>query len=217
MATTACSSESNFSSRTTPTPTHPFQALRLMEASSRLDFLRKNLSLNREPSRLSPQQGSTSPINATHHLSSDDRVAVDDNHPSVPPAQSPPADVTAKVTAPTPSLKPPLSSLSWATIFSTTRISANPLQRTRFPVVPDKFKILVQCLKSHRSRGCLSPLRSLIGLEINPNGTTYQIAGVLKFSEYIEMARKEGIVALGGYGGGSWVALRAPWYNAPIS
>jgi hypothetical protein len=218
LATTACSSESNLSSRTTLTRTHPLQALRnsrLLESSYRLDLLCQNLSLNRECSHLSHQQESTSPINATQRLLSVDRMAVDDNHPGSPLSPSPPADVTAKVMAPTPSLTPPLSCAAVST--TSTQISPNPMQPTPSPVVPDKFKILVQCLKSHRSRGSLSPLRSIIGLEISQNGTTYRMAGVLKFSEYMEMAKKAGIVSLGGFGGAAWAELREPWYNAPVS
>jgi hypothetical protein len=43
------------------------------------------------------------------------------------------------------------------------------------------------------------------------------MAGVLKFSEYMEMAKKAGIVSLGGFGGAAWAELREPWYNAPVS
>jgi NYN domain len=222
LATTACSSESNFSSRTTLTPTHPLKSLqnsRLMETSCRaLDLLSDKLSLNHESSRLSHQQGSTSPINASQRLSSVGRMAVDNNHPGSPLVQqSLLANVTAKATAPAPFLIPSSPTLSSGTVSATTQISTNPLQPTPSPAVPDKFKILAQCLKSHRSRGSVRPLRSIIGLEINQNGTTYRMAGVLKFSEYMEMARKAGIVDLGGFGGAAWVALRAPWYNAPIS
>ena len=216
LATTACNSESNFSSRTTLTLTHPLETLqnsRLMETSCRLDLC-ENLSLNHESSRLS-HHGSTSPINATQRLSSVDRMAVDNNPPGSPLTQQyPPANVTANPTAPTPCLIPTSTS---ATVTTSTQISTNPLQPTPFPVVPDEFKILAQCLKSHRARGSLRPLRSIIGLEINQKGTTYRMAGVLKFSEYMEIAKKAGIVDLGGFGGAAWVALRAPWHNAPIS
>jgi hypothetical protein len=215
LATTACSSESNFSSRTTQTQTCPLQALqnsRLTETSCDLDVLCENPSLVHESSSLSHQHGTTSPI---QHLSSVDRMAVGDSHPGSPLALSPPVNFTAKVTAPTPSLIPPSSTLSSATVSATTQLSANPMQPPPFPVVPDIFKVLVQCLKSHRSRGSFSSLRSTIGLEINQNGTTYRMAGVSKFTQYIEMAKKAGIVDLGGTGGTAWVALRAPWYNAP--
>ena len=40
------------------------------------------------------------------------------------------------------------------------------------PAVPDKFKILVQCLISHRSEGILRPLRSQIAVELARIGTT---------------------------------------------
>ena len=221
LSTTAYNSESNLSSRTALTQTRPSQALqksRLMETSCDPDVLCENQSLIHEYSPLSHQQGPPSSINTTQpqHTSSVDRMAVDDSHPGSPLAQSPPANVTAKVTALTPSLLPPLSTLSSATVSSTTHIPANPLQPTSFTVVPDKFKILVQCLKSHRSGGSLTTLRSKIGLEINQNGTTYRMAGVSNFTEYMEMAKKAGIVDLGGFGGAAWVALKAPWYT-PIS
>ena len=215
LATTACSSESNFSSRTTLTPIYPLQAFQnsiLMETSCHLDLPCENPPLSHESS-----QGSTSPINATQRLLGVDRLTIDDNHPGSPLAQSPPVNVTAKATAPTSSLMPPSSSLSSVTASPITQISENPPQPRPFPVVPDKFKTLVQCLKSHRSRGNLTPLRSKIGLEINQNGATYRLAGVLKFSEYMKMAKKAGIVVLGGFDGAAWVALRAPWYNASIS
>ena len=194
FATTPCSSESKFSSKTTlslPRPSQALQKSRIMGASCHLDLLCEN-------SPLSHQQGSLSPINATQRLSSIDRMAVDDNHPG-----------------PTPTLIPP-STLSTAIVSATSQISADPRQPTSI-TDPMKFKILIQCLKLHRSTGICRPLRSKIGLEINQNGTTYRKAGVLKFSEYIEMAKTAGIVDLGGVGGAAWVALREPWYNAPIS
>jgi hypothetical protein len=215
LATTACSSESNFSSRTTLTQTRLSQALqksRPMETSCRLELLCENPPLIHESSLLSHQQGSPSPIKATQRLSSDNRMAVDDNHPGSPLPQSLPANFRA----PTPSLQP-LSTLSSATVSAITQISASPRQSALSIAVPDKFKILVQCLKLHRSTGICRPLRSKIGLEIAKNGTTYRKAGVLKFSEYVEMAKQAGIVDLGGSDGAAWVALKAPWYDVPIS
>jgi hypothetical protein len=93
--------------------------------------------------------------------------------------------------------------------------AANPPQLPLPPAVPDKFKILFQCLKTHRSKGTLRPLRGVIALEIAHSGTTYQQAGVLKFRDYTAMAEKAGIVELGGLEGGAWIALREPWYNPP--
>ena len=214
LATTACSSGSNFASKTTQTQTCPLQALQKSQLLETSVFY-ENPPLSHESS--SHQQGSPSPINATQRLSGVDRMVVGDNYPGSPLAQSSLANVIAKVTAPTPSLIPPSSTLSSPTVSATTQISANSRKPTPFPVVPDKFKILVRCLKSHRLKGCLKPLRSKIGLEINPNGTTYRMAGVSKFTEYVEMAKKAGIVDLGGFGGTAWVALNASWYNAPMS
>ena len=221
LGSTACSSEPNFSSRPTLSQTlarssQELQNSRLMEASRRLGLLCENPPLNHDHSRLSYQQGSTSPINATQRLSSVDRMAVDDNHPGSPLAQSLPANVTAKATAPTPYVIPPSSTLSPAS--GITQTSANPLQPTPFhPVVPDKFKILVQCLKSHRSKGTLRPLRSNIAVEVACNGTTYRQAGVSKFGQYAAMAEQAGIVEMGGLESTAWIGLKAPWYNAPLS
>ena len=79
------------------------------------------------------------------------------------------------------------------------------------PPIADKFKILIECLKSHRSKGIIRPLRSQIALEIAHNGVTYQQAGVTKFREYAEIAEKEGVIVLGGLGGTAWIALLEPW------
>ena len=218
LGTTACSSESNFPSRPTLTQTRSqaLQNFRLME-TSRLNFLCENPPLNHESSHLSHPQGSTPPINATQRLSSVDRMPFDDNHSGLPLAQqSLPADVTAKATAPTPSVIPSSSTISRESGIS--QISANPLQPAPFHlVVPDKFKILVQCLKSHRSKGNLRPLRSIVAVEVACNGTTYRQAGVLKFGQYVAMAEQAGIVEMGGSESTAWIGLKAPWYNTPLS
>ena len=137
-------------------------------------------------------------------------------HSDIPP----PPKSTTPPSASAPSFMQP-SSLSNATasfVAQSPVQSANPLpQPTSFPAVPDKFKVLVQCLKSHRSKGSLRPLRSKIALEIALNGTTYRQAGVLKFGQYVAMAEKAGIVELGGSESTAFIALRAPWYNAPLS
>ena len=208
-----CGSESNFASRTTQTQTRLLQALqesRLVETPCHLDVPSENPPLIRESSPLSHQQGSPSPINATRCLSSVDQMAVDDNHPDSP--QSPPEKVTAKVTAPTLPLIPPSSTLSSATVSAIAQISANRRQ-TPSNAVPDKFKILIRCLKSLRSKGNLSPLLCKISTEIAQNGTTYQLAGVSTFDEYAMLAEKAGIVELGGSDSNAWIALKAPWFN----
>ena len=222
LTTTACSSESNLSSRISLNQARLSQALQESrhmpaEASCRLDLLCGNQQLNHESSPITHQPGSPSPINATQPLSSVDRMVVDDNHPGSLLGQSPAANVTAKVTTPTPTLIPPSSTLSSATLSATAQISSNRRQPTSSIAVPDKFKILIRCLKSHRSRGILSSLRSKISSEIAQNGTTYSQAGVSTFSEYVVMAEKAGIVELGGSESTGWIALKAPWYNARLS
>ena len=90
--------------------------------------------------------------------------------------------------------------------------TTNPTQSTPPPpAIPDKFKVLVQCLKSHRSNGILRPLRSHIAEEIACKGTTYRQAGVTKFRDYAAIAEKEGIIALGGWQGTAWITLLEPW------
>ena len=208
LAMTACSSESNFSSRTTQTQTRLLQALqesRLLETSSHLDVLCEDPPLIQETSPLSHQQGSPSP--------SVGRMTVDDIH--LVSTQSPLANVTAKVTAPTPSLIRPSPSLRSATVSAITQFSANPPQPTLSTAVPDKFKILIRCLKTLRSRGNLRPLRCHISSEIAQNGTTYRQAGVSTFDEYVVVAEKTGIVELGGSESNAWIALKPAWYNVP--
>jgi NYN domain len=253
----ACSSdlESNFASRTIQTQTRLLGLLQTLqdsplETSYHPDAPSENPQPIHESSLLlSRQQGSPSLNNATRHLSSVDRMAIDD---------SPPANITAS----TPSLIPPSPTLSSDPVSA---ITENALQPTPFPVVadkykflvqclkshrrprgslsllrsklglevdedgttyrvnrrrhissiivPDKFKILIRCLKSHRSRGNLYPLRRKISSEIAQNGTTYLLAGVSTFGEYVMMAEKAGIVELGGTASAAWIALKAPWYN----
>jgi hypothetical protein len=166
------------------------------------------------------QQGSYPVIDGIRYLSSVDQMADDDNHPSSPLVHSnisSLANVTATPTAPTPSSILPSLSLSSATVSTIAQISANSRRPASSVAVPDKFKILVKCLKSHRSRGSLSPLCSKISSEIAENGTTYRQAGVSAFGEYVALAENAGIVELGGSALNAWIALKAPWYNARLS
>jgi NYN domain len=123
------------------------------------------------------------------------------------------------VSASVPSIIPPLP-LSNDTVPAATpnpvKVAAPP-PPTSFPTAPDKFKILIQCLKSHRSKGSLQPLRSKIALEVACNGTTYRQAGVLKFGQYVALAEKAGIVEMGGSESTAWIGLKAPWHNALLS
>ena len=126
----------------------------------------------------------------------------------------PPTNVTTPLPTSAPSLYPP-SSLNHTTMLPTAAQSSvkttNPSQPPPPPAVPDKFKILVQCLKSHRSKGILRPLRTEIAVEIARNGTTYRQAGVSKFRQYAAIAEREGIIELGGWQGTAWIALLEPW------
>jgi hypothetical protein len=54
-------------------------------------------------------------------------------------------------------------------------------------------------------------------LQIAKNGSTYKAAGVAKFSQYVALAEKQGIVEIGGSEGTAWIALKPEWYNASFS
>jgi len=88
---------------------------------------------------------------------------------------------------------------------------------TSTPVVPPTFRILVECLQSTKSKGHLRPLRSVVSVQISKNGTTYKAAGVTKFSQYVALAEKQGIVEIGGSEGTAWIALKKDWYHASLS
>ena len=77
--------------------------------------------------------------------------------------------------------------------------------------VPDKFKTLVEYLKTYRSKGNVRPLRTQIAVELSRDSTTYRQAGVTKFRDYAAMAEKEGIIELGGWQGTAWIALLEQW------
>jgi hypothetical protein len=156
---------------------------------------------------LSPQQQSAY---STKSYSSSTVNQIYGNPDSSPPHLNvyPPTNVTTPLPTSAPSFRPP-SSLNHTTMPTAAQSSVkitNPA-----PAVPYKFKILVQCLKSHRSKGILRPLRTHIAEEIARNGTTYRQAGVTKFRDYAAIAEKEGIIALGGWQGTAWIALSEPW------
>ena len=149
------------------------------------------------------------------HINNDGDNSSDVSHSDI----CPPLNVTSSLSASVPSFMP-LSSSNNSTASSVAQSSveaASPLQPPTCPLVPDKFKILVRCLKAHRSHGRIRLLRSKIALEIACNGTTYRQAGVLKFSQYVAMAAHAGIVELGGSGLVAWIALREPWCKASLS
>lgn len=204
----------------------------LKESTSSLDLVEQHEVTNvTEPMLLPPaeldlaslssqQQRSYSPINfKTQSLLGVDQMG--ENNGDLRSEISRP-DVTTPVPASPPCFMLP-SSLSNATTEpavaeSSVKAAIPPQPPTSdFPVVPDAFKILIQCLKSHRSKGRLRPLRSPVSVEIACNGATYRQAGVLKFRHYVAMAEKAGIVELGGSESTAWIALKAPWYDVPIA
>ena len=146
------------------------------------------------------------------------------------PDSSPVPYINVATSLPTPSFTPPsslnhISTTTTTTMPTTSAQNPNKIKTTNpaspkppplatlpsTSTVPDKFKILVECLKSYRSKGIFRPLRTLIAIEIAHNGTTYRQAGVTKFREYAAIAEKEGIIALGGWQGTAWIALLEPW------
>ena len=188
-----------------------------MSIESAMQMLRAERELRGSSSQ---QQGLHPRNNVTQSPLTVEKVNFNGVHPGSPPTHSdisPPANVTATLPVSTPPFMPP-SSLDNATVTTVTQSPAtNPRRPTPLLTVPDKFKVLIQCLKSHRSRACLRPLCSKISSEITHNGTTYRQAGVSEFGEYAAMAEMAGIVELGGSGSTAWIALKAPWYNARLS
>ena len=81
---------------------------------------------------------------------------------------------------------------------------------------PPQFKVLVRILQHHRTLGLFRPTRSQVALYVlQPcNGNPYKQAGVEKWAQYAELARKEGIIELGGREAAAWVALTPKWYDA---
>ena len=162
----------------------------------------------------SPQQQSACSTKS-YSLSTVNRIFDPIGNPEFSPAHLNtylPTNVTTPLPTSAPSFRPPLvNDTTLPTTAQSSVKTTNPVQYTTPPSVPDKFKILVQCLKSHRSKGILRPLRTHIAEEIACNGTTYRQAGVTKFREYAAMAEKEGIIALGSCQGTAWITLLESW------
>jgi len=96
--------------------------------------------------------------------------------------------------------------------------AASIVEQSEPRVVPPIFKLLVQRLEFHRSKGVLRPSRSVVALWLSTqDNTLYRRAGAERFGQYAALAEKLGIVELGGKEGGAWIALRPHWYNAKIS
>ncbi|KAJ6541766.1 NYN domain-containing protein [Mycena capillaripes] len=78
--------------------------------------------------------------------------------------------------------------------------------------VPPMFKTLAECLEQHRANGTSRPLRSIIAVEIiKKEKQLYQRAGVEKFSQYVALAEKAGIVTLGTIQTAAWISLHPNW------
>jgi len=64
------------------------------------------------------------------------------------------------------------------------------------------------------SRDVIRPLQSTVSLTIGGK-PTYQLAGVLKFSHYLAIAKQQGLIFTGGSTPREWVALDPRWANVP--
>jgi len=80
--------------------------------------------------------------------------------------------------------------------------------------VPPTLWPLVEILRSYRMKGNFKPLRTLIAVDLSKKPVIYKNAGVTKFSQYVGLALKEGLVELGGANGTEWIRLMPKWYGA---
>ncbi|CAA7269063.1 unnamed protein product [Cyclocybe aegerita] len=106
-------------------------------------------------------------------------------------------------------------------ITNTSTILSAPLKPTTLAqaaedpaLAPPIFAVLVDVLQNHRLKGALRPLRSVVALQISKGGATYRNAGVEKFSQYVALAQKQGIIELGGMEAAAWISLRPGWGKA---
>jgi hypothetical protein len=163
-----------------------------------------------------PDAGSKTPV-ATPRTPS--RILENPSHPPMNPeilTPAPPSLGDAKLIAP---IRPELPSfLRPASIPSTVAAVvpvAVPSPGWQVKVVPPQFRILVNILDFHRLTGFPRPFRSGIAVELaQKDNMVYRKAGVEKFGQYVALAEKEGIVALGGKEAGAWIGLRPEWYGA---
>ncbi|KAF8061499.1 NYN domain-containing protein [Lyophyllum atratum] len=96
--------------------------------------------------------------------------------------------------------------------------TASSVPHTEPKVVPPVFRLLVQRLEFHLSKGYARPLRQGLARELGTEGSAlYKQAGVERFGQYVALAEKLGILESGGKEGGAWIALRPGWYNSKMS
>ncbi|OJT14135.1 hypothetical protein TRAPUB_9246 [Trametes pubescens] len=102
--------------------------------------------------------------------------------------------------------EPPASSATPSVFFT-------PLSDTPglpiYPLVPEKFRPLVDVLETLRKGGHDAPLRTTVAvklIEVSPK--VYAQAGVTRFKEYSSAAEQAGIVTMGGYIADTWISLK---------
>jgi hypothetical protein len=90
-----------------------------------------------------------------------------------------------------------------------TLTSSIAMTRPRKPVVPPRFKFLVQRLRHYVSQGIARPLRVRIATDISTDRHFYSTVGFANFKALVEAAEKEGIVMIGGEGEKqAWISLK---------
>lgn len=90
----------------------------------------------------------------------------------------------------------------------------SPISNTSPPLVPAKYKTLVQVLEKHRSAGEHQPMRcSVADALVEEDRDVYKHAGVQRWHEYAAAAVRDGIIKLGGPRSGPWVSLEPAWYD----
>ncbi|KZT28228.1 DUF537-domain-containing protein [Neolentinus lepideus HHB14362 ss-1] len=80
--------------------------------------------------------------------------------------------------------------------------------------VPPQFRQLAIYLEKARLDGSPKQVWSIVASGIKDRKSMYEKAGVTSFREFAELAKKAGIVTLGGDPGDCpWICLRPEWYN----
>jgi hypothetical protein len=104
------------------------------------------------------------------------------------------------------SLLPPISNSSLPSEEHSPRLvsSEQPMEEP----IPEHLSPLIKLLEEERSKGRAEVLRSRIGsalVETNPQ--LYTQAGVKGFTGYMDLAKRAGVIQLGGEGGKAWASL----------
>lgn len=83
--------------------------------------------------------------------------------------------------------------------------------------VPRQFLPLVQVLDRLREAGTDKPLRSHVAIALTKvQPRVYDSAGVLRFKQYADMAKRNGFVDLGGSEGEAWISLLPNWHGLGV-